>query len=246
MAFEKMTNREQVLILLVAATFIGGAYGMLRFVPVNKELGAITKVIEENKVAIQTPKIPDEPDEDIEDLEEKLAEVNKLLESERNIFEAEIKKLTPVDEVQDVLLKISESGRTSNVKIIESVPYIVQRVIVEKKVENTANLSKNAQKRRAKAARKAMAAAGQANGGAQGVAPKEGELIYRLVNGFEDSRPMQKLSIEGGFKDIQSFIKALSRLQYQVTILKLDIDLKFQTPAQGIPQPLLAKMIIAI
>ena len=247
MALEKMTNREQVLVLIVIATFVGGAYGLLRYVPQTKVLSELNATLQKNKDAVKNPKFPDAPEDDAEDLQDKDDEVTETLNSLRVSMQNEEKKLAPIAESQDMLLKISEAARAAGVKVSESVPYVVQRIdgtaVVEKK-----KVSKRMQRKLNKAARKAerTGAATATSGVTQGATPKEGELIYQLVNDFEEARPLQKLSIEGGFKDIQSFIVALSNMQYQVTIVKLDIDVKFQTPAQGIPQPLLAKMIIAI
>lgn len=245
MAIEKMTSREQVLVLMVICIFVGGAYGFLRYMPANKALTSLSKEIETNQLAVKTPKFPDPPEEDVEDLEEKEAALTEELTAAEAILETESQKLSPIDKTQDALLKISEAARANNVKVNDSVPYIVQRVVVVKEDPNAPKLSKKAQKRRDKQLRKQGGAAALA-GGAQGTQPKEGELIYQLVNGFDEQRPMQKLNVEGSFKDIQSFIYALSNMPEQVTIVKLDIDVKFQAPAQGIPQPLLAKMIIAI
>jgi hypothetical protein len=247
MALEKMTNREQVLVLIVIATFVGGAYGLLRYVPQTKVLSELNASLEKNKDAVKNPKFPDAPEDDAEDLQDKDDEITETLNALRVSMQSEEKKLAPIAESQDVLLKISEAARAAGVKVSESVPYLVQRVdgteIVEKK-----KVSKRMQRKLNKAARKAYrtGATAATSGVTQGAIPKEGELIYQLVNDFDEARPLQKISVEGGFKDIQSFIQSLSNMQYQITIVKLDIDVKFQTPAQGVPQPLIAKMIIAI
>jgi hypothetical protein len=249
MALEKMTNREQVLVLIVIATFVGGAYGLLRYVPQTKVLSELNATLQKNKDAVKNPKFPDAPEDDAEDLQDKDDEITETLNSLRVSMQNEEKKLAPIAESQDMLLKISEAARAAGVKVSESVPYLVQRADADLKDGKKQKVSKKSKQRRRS---KALAKSGRGTQNlatgpdALGAIPKEGELIYQLVNDFEVARPLQKLSIEGGFKDIQSFIVALSNMQYQVTIVKLDIDVKFQTPAQGIPQPLLAKMIIAI
>lgn len=248
MLLEKMTNREQVLVLIVIATFVGGAYGLLRYVPQTKVLSELKANLEVNKEAVKNPQFPEIPEDDAEDLQDKDDEVTQALNSLLLTMQSEEKKLSPIAENQDMLLKISEAARAAGVKVSESVPYLVQRVdaeLKEDKKQIVTNRSK--ERRRSKAlAKRGLSAQNLATSpNAQGALPREGELIYQLVNDFEEARPLQKLSIEGGFKDIQSFIVALSNMQYQVTIVKLDIDMKFQTPAQGVPQPLLAKMIVA-
>ena len=123
---------------------------------------------------------------------------------------------------QDILLKISEAARAAGVKISESVPYIVQRVDGTATVEKL-KIGKRAQRKLKREARKAEKRGGPAGSVSisQGIIPKEGELIYQLVNDFEEARPLQKMSVEGGYKDIQSFILALSNMQYQVTIVEI-------------------------
>lgn len=252
MALEKMTQREQILILIVISIFIGGAYALLRYVPQTKVLNESSATLEKNKEEIKNPKFPEEPDEDAADLKEKEEELLAQLNTLRISMESEQAKLSPTNQNQDMLLKISEAARLAGVKVIENVPYLVQRIDAEaesaKKVDTTKSRSK--QRRRIKALKKlgrgAEIYAGTTGPGAQGAIPKEGELIYHLVNDFEQARPLQKISVEGAFKDLQTFIQAVSNMQYQATIVKLDIDVKFQTPPQGMPQPILAKMIVAI
>ena len=80
---------------------------------------------------------------------------------------------------------------------------------------------------------------------ATGNMPKEGELIYRLVNDLEISRPFQRLTVEGNFADLQTFIHALRAMPWQATVVKLDIDVAIQTPPPGMPQPLTVRMLVS-
>lgn len=245
-----MTQREQVLILIVIAILVGGAFALLRYVPQTKLINQMSITLEENKQEIKNPKFPEEPEEDVEDLKNKDEQFNTELESLRITMETEEKKLVATNDNQEMLLKISEAARAAGVKVIESVPYIVVRKDGESTTVNKPKGSKRTQRKLAREARqlakKTVKSLTQAGTSAQGAIPKEGELIYHLVNDFDNARPLQKLSVEGGFKDMQSFIQAISLMQYQVTIVKLDIDVKIQTPPQGVPQPLMVKMIIAM
>jgi hypothetical protein len=250
MAFEKMTNREQVLVFIVAGIFVLGAYGLVRYMPENKNISDLNKTLEKNKQQVKSPKIPEEPDEYPEDLIEREAPLEQQLMALRNRMDNYEKNLAPTGN-QDMVLKISEAARTANVKVIESVPYIVQRVNGGSTVaQNKPKLSKRTMRKLAREARKKARKSGNtSNVGAtstQGAIPKEGELIYHLVNDLEESRPLQKISVEGTFTDLQSFIQAVSNMPYQTTIVKLDIDVKIQTPPPGVPQPLMARMIIAM
>ncbi|MDX1914474.1 MAG: hypothetical protein SFU55_02720 [Methylophilus sp.] len=250
MAFEKMTNREQVLVFIVVGIFVLGAYGLVRYLPVNKSINELNASLEKNKQQVKSPKIPDEPVEYPEDLQERDALLEQQLVTLRNNMDTYEKNLAPIGN-QDMVLKISEAARAANVKVIESVPYIVQRANGEATtVQNKPKLSKRAQRKVDREARKKARKTGSVvtSGptGAQGAIPKEGELIFHLVNDFEEARPLQKISVEGAFSDLQNFIQAIANMPYQTTIVKLDIDVKIQTPPQGVPQPLMARMIIAM
>lgn len=252
MNFEKMTQREQVLILFVVGILVGGAFALLRYVPQTKVLNQLSATLEKNKQEIKNPKFPEEPEEDIEDLKDRDKQLSAQLDSLRISMETEEKKLAAPNDNQDMLLRISEAARAAGVKVIESVPYLVQRIDADTatatKVDTKKSRSK--QRRRAKAlAKKGISSkvnTGTTGPGAQGAIPKEGELIYHLVNDFDTARPLQKLSVEGSFRDLQTFMLAVTNMQFQTTIVKLDIDVKIQTPPQGVPQPLMVKMIIAM
>lgn len=251
MNFEKMTQREQVLILIVVAILVGGAFALLRYVPQTKVLNQLSADLEKNKQEVKNPKFPEEPEEDVEELKDKAGGLKAQLDSLRITMETEEKKLATANDNQDILLRISEAARAAGVKVIESVPYLVQRIDAEATDGKTKKVEKKSKTRRrnkalAKMGRSPRISAGMTGVGAQGATPREGELIYHLVNDFDNARPLQKLSVEGSYRDLQAFMLAISNMQYQVTIVKLDIDVKIQTPPQGISQPLIAKMIIAM
>jgi hypothetical protein len=251
MAFEKMTNREQILIMVVLGVLVVGAYGLLRYKPQTKVLNDVSKTLEKNKQEVKNPKFPEEPLEEVEDLQVSADEFSAQLNILRMNMESAQKLLAPQSANQDMLLNISEAARVVGVKVVESVPYLVARIDAKAEDANkNVALKRSKQRRRDKvlknSGRSRSVNTGFTGPGTEGAIPKEGELIYQLVNSFDTARPLQKLSVEGSYSNIQSFIQSLSNMQYQVTIVKLDIDLKFQTLAQGLPQPLMAKMIIAM
>ncbi|MFA7349887.1 MAG: hypothetical protein WC009_03950 [Methylotenera sp.] len=245
MALDKISNREQVLIFIVAATFVAGGYGLLRFVPQTKQLAELQATVKVNQDKIKNPNFPDEPGEDAEDLQEKLEDLEGVMVNARANLDALEKNLAPTDS-QEMVLKISEAARASGVRVIENVPYLVQSKDGE--AANQANkprLTKRAQKKLNRAARANALKTGVVASAAGGI-PKEGELIYRLVNELETARPFQRISVEGNFSDLQKFIQSVRSMPWQATIVKLDIDVAIQTPPQGMPQPITARMIIAI
>lgn len=245
MALDKISNREQVLIFIVVATFVAGGYGLFRFVPQTKQLAELQATVKVNQDKIKNPNFPDEPDEDAEDLQEKLEDLENVMVNVRANLDALEKNLAPTDS-QEMVLKISEAARASGVRVIENVPYLVQsKDGVAANQANKPRLTKRAQKKLNRAARANALKTGAVASAAGGI-PKEGELIYRLVNELETARPFQRISVEGNFTDLQKFIQSVRAMPWQATIVKLDIDVAIQTPPQGMPQPITARMIIAI
>ena len=248
MAFDKLNNREQVLIFILAAAFVVGSYGLLRLVPQLKKLTELQAVVTQNQDKVKNPTYPDDPMEDIEDLDDKAEELEAELVNLRTALDGIEINLAPT-ESQEVILKISEAARASGVRVIESVPYLVQKK--EGVVPNQANkpkISKRAQRKIDMEASNKVAAmgVGAAATSANGGIAKEGELIYRLVNDLKTPRPFQHISVEGTFIDLQQFIQSLRNMPWQTTIIKLDIDVSIQTPAQGLPQPITAKILVAM
>jgi len=244
MTFDKLSNREQVLIFIVVATFVAGGYGLFRFVPQLKKLTELQANVIANKEKVKNPQFPDEPMDDIEDLKDKTEALEADLENLHVSLDSVSNSLAPTDS-QEMILKISEAARSAGVRVIESVPYLVQKKEpVAANDTNQQKLSKRAQKKLNKSIRKANGA--NAASGASGSMPKEGELIYRLVNELENPRPFQHIGVEGTFTNLQKFIQNLRNLPWQATIVKLDIDVSTQTSPQGLPQLITAKMIVAM
>lgn len=247
MKFDKLTNREQILIFIVILTFVGGGYGLLRFVPALKKQGELQASIAKNKATIKSPNIPEEPFDDIDELKEKITKLEAEYASIEITLENAEKSLAPTDS-QEMVLKISEAARTAGVRVTESVPYLVPKKdgSTAAAQANTPKLSKRAQRRANRAASKVTKANKTAAlTTATGSMPKEGELIYRLVNDLETSRPFQRLTVEGSFADLQTFIQALRSMPWQAAIVKLDIDVAIQTPPPGMPQPLTVRMLVS-
>lgn len=244
MTFDKLSNREQVLIFIVVATFVAGGYGLFRFVPQLKKLTELQANVIANKEKVKNPQFPDEPMDDIEDLKDKTEALEADLENLHVSLDSVSNSLAPTDS-QEMILKISEAARSAGVRVIESVPYLVQKKEpVAANDTNQQKLSKRAQKKLNKSIRKANGA--NAASGTSGSMPKEGELIYRLVNELENPRPFQYIGVEGTFVNLQKFIQNLRNLPWQATIVKLDIDVSTQTSPQGLPQLITAKMIVAM
>ncbi len=248
MNLEKISNREQILIFVAVFTIVVGAYTFFRAMPKLRALTVLQTALEQNQEKVKNPILPEEVLDEPDELQEKLDDLESELASKQvSLVNAE-QGLASTDN-QDMLLKISEAARVTNVRVTENVPYLVPTKDGTSTQTNKQKLSKRQQRRSDREARKLARKNGNANiqgTAAAGAAPKEGELIYKLVNEIEPPRPLQRISIEGNFGDLQKFIQAINNLPLLASIVRLDINTSIVTPPQGMPQPISATMIIAI
>lgn len=245
MNLRNISTREQVLIFIVALTLVGGGYGLLRYRPALKALGEMTAANAQTETRLKTAEIPEEPMEDPEDLAMAIAEAEKEFAAMQLGFADVEQRLAPADS-QELRLKISDVANSAGVRIRENVPYLVPRAAGPVAGAATApKLSKRQQRAANKAARKS--GGGATGGGAvTAAAPKDGELIYRLVNDLDEPRPFQRVSVEGSFAQVQRFIQELGKLPWMATVMQINIELSAQTPPAGYPQPLIVTMILAL
>lgn len=252
MDVKQLSSRTQWIMLGIIFLIIFSAYVYLRLVPQSSAVTNLAQQLEIDQNLLKKPNIPEEPAEDSAYLSKKLENLKNELSSIAGQAANLEQRLAPLDS-QDVLLKISQLARTSRVKMVQNLPYLVQRRVKvevnEGKVSNkklsTAERKKLARKMRKKA-KKARKEATKF-GGVVGALTREGELMDKLVNDFEEARPLQEVVVEGGFGDLKTFIQGIQALPWQVTIVKLEIEtIQFQKVPQGLPQPLKAKMIIGM
>ncbi|MDO9282579.1 MAG: hypothetical protein Q7T88_09380 [Methylotenera sp.] len=252
MNLRNISTREQVLIFIVAFTVIVGGYGLLRYRPALKTLSELQasniKTAERAKNAV----IPDEPSEDSSELKAKILTAEKSLAELHLSMDDVEQKLATEEESQELSLLISDVASNAGVRIREKVPYLVPRVALIAGAAPVAviaapKLSKRQQRAANKVAKKRGAAAmGDGGVAVNAMAPKEGELIYRLTNELEEARPFQRVTVEGSFMQVQQFVQGLSKLPFMVTVTQIQIELSPLTPPAGFPQPLVAKMILAL
>lgn len=245
MNLRNISTREQILIFIVALTVVAGGYGLLRYRPALKTLAELQASNITTADHAKNAVIPDEPMEDPDELKEALAEAEKDLETMQLSMTDVEQRLAPADS-QELRLSISDVANNAGVRIRENVPYLVQRTAkaVAGDVVSAPTLSKRQQRVANKAARRSGRAA--AAGAVTAAAPKNGELIYRLVNDLDEPRPFQRVSVEGNFAQVQHFINALGKLTSMVTVAQIQMELSAQTPPSGYPQPLVVTMILAL
>jgi hypothetical protein len=252
MSLNQLDSKKQLIILGVIVTLLMGLYVNYRFLSAVNDVSQLNKQLQTDEALLKNPNIPEEPLEDIDDLKDRVSVLEVELE-ELTAQSASLAKNLPEINSQDVMLKISEAARTSRVRIVSNVPFLVRKRPNLTSSTNTASnkkLSIAEQRKRERAVRKAMQRAKKiaAQSGAApigvGAYTQEGELMDKLVNDFEVSRPLHEIKIEGSYANVKAFIEALQGLPWQITVVKIDFSLLGQNTAQGFPQPLIVEMII--
>ena len=252
MSLNQLDSKKQFIILIIAATLLIGLYVNFRFLSAVNDVSQLNKQLQTDEALLKSPNIPEEPLEDIDDLKDRVSVLEVELE-ELTAQSASLAKNLPEINSQDVMLKISESARASRVRIVSNVPFLVRKrpnLASNSSTASNKKLSIAEQRKRDRAVRKAMqrakkiAAQSSATAAGVGVYTQEGELMDKLVNDFEVSRPLHEIKIEGTYQNIKSFIEALQGMPWQITVVKIDFSLLGQNTAQGFPQPLIVEMII--
>lgn len=239
-----MSKKNQLLLLGVVGLIIVGGYIKVRYLPAAAIVATEAETLAKNIDKIEHPIFPEEPLDSADDLQVKLDELEASLVG-LTVQASQAEQNLAASDNQDVFIKLSEAARIAGVKITENVPYIVQRRVKETEADSAKNLTARQIKKQKKVARRKASASGQA---AIGALPKQGSLIDRAVNDLPEARHLHKVTVEGPFYHFQTFMQAIQALPWQVTIVKLDVDLGVvgQAVPQGAPQPISAKMIVAI
>jgi len=253
MSINQLDSKKQFLILLMVVLLLMGLYIKFRLVSAIDGVSALNKQLNADQTLLTNPNVPEEPLEDIERLEDEVQAINDGLEELTAQASNLAQNLPDINNSQEVLLKISDLARASRVRIVSNVPFLVKRRVAlgttGSAVSSKKTLSPAEQRRQDRAARKAAqraqrqaARTGAASG--VGVYTQEGELMDKLVNGFDEPRPLHQVKIEGTYHSIKTFIEGLQGLPWQITVVKINYQLLTQTATQGFPQPLVVEMII--
>lgn len=253
MKLNTLQKKYQWLILITMVIIIISVYGIFRLMPRYTEVSALGKQLAADVRLLKNPKIPEEPTADTGYLKQKLKGINGRLDSIGGQAKNLEQRLAPLDS-QDVILKISAVARTSRVKVVQNLPYLVQRRApvgesIDEKLKKQKLTPAEERKLRKKLRKQAKRAKKDAAkfGGVVGALTREGELMDKLVNDFVEARPLQEVKVEGTFDNLKTFIEGIQVMPWQVSIVKFDVDVKqVQKAPQGLPQLLSIKMIIGM
>lgn len=241
MKLATMTAREQVLVIVTAAVFIGGAYGLLRYRPALKALAELQTQTQQTEDRLKTTSIPEAPDEDMADLQDaRLAAEDKFAAVQARLVDLE-QRLPPADS-QEVSLRISELAQLANLLVRKNESYKLGTAAVS----NTSTAAEGSRKARRAARRAAGGAVPAVTGITPSTEPSIGlEMLNRYANP-DFTRPMQQVTLEGYYSDIRYFLDALQKFNWQVTVAQLQIETDSRPNELGMPQTLRAHLILAL
>lgn len=258
MDLNRLSAKQQWALLLVLLVLLATPYAIKRFWPAYQTLMQNQQKLQINQNTVKNPDLPEMPSVDEEDVQADIEAMQQRLDGLISQTDTLQSRIAP-PESQDVLLELSAAARVNNITILENVPYIVQRVaesVAAKKTSGTTAPARRMDKadRRALRAANRRAAATQTSSGKSmiGAIPREGELIYDVVNQLDEARPIQFMSLQGTYFGLMGFIEAIRNLPVQVTLLNINIDTQVQISSQrqqnmqGLPQLIRVSLIVAL
>jgi hypothetical protein len=260
MDLNRLSAQQQWIILILLTLLLASPYAIKRFWPAYKTLEKNQQQLTKNQNTIRNPEYPESPDEDEDDVRDEIDELQATVDALSSQTDTLQNRIPPL-ESQDTLLELSAAARVNNINIIENVPYVVQRVVL-KGADATGKDKKPAAQQNPAAmsreARRAARRAGTQTGNSAsmvGAQPREGELIYDVVNHLDEARPLQSMTLQGTYFGLMAFIESIRNLPVQVTILSMNIDTQLQIGTQntqnpqnlqGLPQLLRVSLVVAL
>lgn len=257
MKLSKLSPRDQVVLTGLLLLIITMFYGLLRYLPATRAVKETQAEIVTKQNSLKTIKFPDAPKRKVADVEQEQATISKEIpELQESLKTIQASASTDPQEIQ---IRISDIARNLGVRIRDRRPYggtnsTVGPARPPGKIDRRAE---RAQQRAVLRAARAQAAAPTAKIADSADTPidellnppKGGlhDLVARLTNEKnEQIRPLQLLVIETDFRGLQRFIGELEGLSTPISVINLDISVAGKDAPQGMPQPLTAKLVIAL
>ena len=258
LVLNRMSNREQLMVLVTCIILIGGAYSGFRYYPAHKAIAETIKNTATMDKAVKTGSIPEEPTDDVETLKLDLADIEVDLGEARLMMNGIESILSPAD-TTELRLAISDLARASGVIIKTNEEYRVEVPPPPEKNTSGKQQAQNQPKKRmgdaakrrarnqAREARRAARSGGGINTGVANVSPEQTTALVRkmAVNGPME-RPMQRLTVEGTYASLQRFIADLENLDKMATIVYLQMTPTSRVPPPGYNQRISASLVLAL
>ncbi|PHS25894.1 MAG: hypothetical protein COA83_04320 [Methylophaga sp.] len=232
MTLSKLKQTEQILLATVIVVLILGAYSLLRFIPENKTIVTLQKQAERTAIKLQTARIPDEPEQDVEELLHQLDEQEQVLALINTMADNTTQRLAPFGS-QQLMVRISELARTTRMRIRSNEAY---------QAINRARATKFKSSLKSKSRPKARVVTTEVDA----ILPENYNWIDRMSAKTMFHRPIQRLVLEGDYQSLRAFIHGLEGLEWQVTVVQLNIELMPAAPMRGYAQLLRSELVLAL
>ncbi|RMH37660.1 MAG: hypothetical protein D6690_02480 [Nitrospirae bacterium] len=216
MAFRNLSQREQILLLLLVGVIIGMGYHLFRYQAIKADLWHWESEVAKVQADLKAAKVPRDPPYERSRLEKKLAKLEQELQDVQAKLTPLESQFVPADNDDALLtlkLDISSLAKTTGVDIRDNQPF--QPDIEQKAEQSTA-------------------------------AGTPRTLYEIFLHGDPYRRPLQRLRLVGSFAGLQRFLEGLPRLPNKVIVLLFRMETAGQPIAPGAPQPLSSTIILAL
>ena len=254
----RMSGREQVMVLVTSIILIGGAYGGFRYYPAHKAIAETIKTTEAMDTAVKTGSIPEEPEDDAVSLKQELEDIEAELADTQLMMSGVESILSPAD-TTELRLAISDLASSNGVVIktneeyrVEVPPVIDPKKPADKQAKNEpkkrmGDAAKRRARNQAREERRAARGGGATSGRITNVSPSQTtELVRKLAVNGPMERPMQRLTVEGTYASLMRFIANLETLDKMATIVYLQMAPTPRVPPPGYNQRITATMVLAL
>jgi len=232
MTLSKLKQTEQILLATVIVVLVLGPYSLLRFLPENKTIVTLQKQAQQTAIKLQTARIPDEPEQDVEQLLQQLDEQEQVLALISAMADNTTQRLAPFGS-QQLMVRISELARTTQMRIRTNEAY---------QAINRPRASKFKSSFQSKSRPKPKVIITEADA----ILPENHSWIDRMSAKTIFHRPIQRLVLEGDYQSLRAFIHGLENLEWQVTVVQLNIESMPALPMRGYAQLLRAELVLAL
>lgn len=247
----RLTSTQQWVVLAIVAVFLLSPYVIKRFWPKYQIIEQNHKQLAKNQETIKFPNYPDSPSMDEMDILDEIDELQASVDALNSQTDT-LQNRIPSLESQDILLELSAAARVNNITVVDNVPYLVQSQQTDEKQKQTSPVVLDQDSRRALREPRSISPSISTGKAVTGPMPREGELIYDVVNKLAQPRPLQLMTLQGTYFGLMGFIESVRNLPVQVTILNINIDTQMQFSTQGqqnmqgLPQLIRVSLIVAL
>lgn len=221
---KSLSQREQIMLVVLSLVLLGTGYGLLRYQPAQAEIMKLEKQTANSKKKLETIKFPKEPTKNRDSLETRLAALEeevsaKMMELDR--LEQQYIPLEDPEALQGLKVNISTLAKKHDVRIRQSLPYDPKR----------SRLSSSRVPRRARTF---------------GGQPSESSLTTSFQKGEPYQRPLLRISTESAYPGLRRFMEELTHLPWRVTIAQFSLEATTSTSADSSAQQISSTLVLAL